>query len=210
MKLEYQIIGLGRDASSKVSVFKAPVTMNDTTAGEMAGLFYYGAKGATTFASGKRGNVMALDSTGNWTGATTTLTWDILMNILEPIYNAGETPKTLFVGAALKHAINAFVLQYGTRMVDNGDKSYSPIVTKLDTDFGSIDIKMHRFLSAKYGLADTVIAGNFDYIKSGLLIPTTLDDVNTDKTMEAKRYETAATLEVRNADAISIGVGLKS
>ena len=44
--MEYAIFGLGRDADVKKSVFKAPSVRTDATAGEMAGLFYFLAKGA--------------------------------------------------------------------------------------------------------------------------------------------------------------------
>ena len=45
LDMEYAIFGLGRDADVKKSVFKAPSVRTDATAGEMAGLFYFLAKG---------------------------------------------------------------------------------------------------------------------------------------------------------------------
>ena len=47
--MEYAIFGLGRDADVKKSVFKAPSVRTDATAGEMAGLFYFLAKGLSSF-----------------------------------------------------------------------------------------------------------------------------------------------------------------
>ena len=49
---------------------------------------------------------------------------------------------------------------------------------------------------------------DFEYMKHGLLVPTKITDVPTSKTAEAKRFYTSSTLEVRNADAFAIGVGL--
>ncbi len=65
-------------------------------------------------------------------------------------------------------------------------------------------------LSNSYGLGDTLLAGNFEYMKNGLLYSTEIEDVTTSKTATAKRIYTECTLEVRNADAFVIGVGLKA
>lgn len=209
-KLEYQTLGLGLDANAKVSVFVAPTTRTDSVAGTSAGLFYFAAKGASSFTSGARGNVFAFDANGDWSGAATDLTYDKLNQVLQKIWDAGETPKDIFVGATLKAKINAMSNTYGGfRTIGNGDDAYAPIINKIETDFGTVNVRLHRYLSSAYGLGDVVIAGNFDYVKHGLLVPTMLKDVSTDKTAIAKRYYTESTLEVRNADAIAIGVGLK-
>jgi hypothetical protein len=209
IKLEYLMFGLGLNANAKLSVFQAPVVRTDTVAGQSAGLFYFAGKGASSFLSGARGNVHAFDSNGDWSGTTNAaLTWDIFNQILQPIWAAGEVPKDVFVGSTLKAKINNFIAAYGLRYVNNGDKSFSPTVSVIETDFGTVNIHMHRFLTTQYGLGDAIVAGNFDYVKQGLLIPTEFADVPTDKTAIAKRYYTESTLECRNADAISIGVGL--
>ena len=49
LDMEYALFGLGRDADVKKSVFKAPSVRTDATAGEMAGLFYFLAKGAESY-----------------------------------------------------------------------------------------------------------------------------------------------------------------
>ena len=52
LDMEYALFGLGRDARDadvKKSVFKAPSVRTDATAGEMAGLFYFLAKGAESY-----------------------------------------------------------------------------------------------------------------------------------------------------------------
>ena len=113
--MEYAIFGLGRDADVKKSVFKAPSVRTDATAGEMAGLFYFLAKGAAAFASGKRGNVVAFDSSGDWKGTPKELTETILSQLLQNIWDAGTTPKDVFIGADLKPAINKIVFRYHSR-----------------------------------------------------------------------------------------------
>ena len=205
LDMEYALFGLGRHANAKQSVFMAPAVRTDTTAGEMAGMFYYVAKGAASWASGKRGNVVAFDSTSNWSGTETVLTEEILHTLLQNIYDVGATPKDVFVGAGLKPAINKFA----TRQFGN-EKHVNSSVVSLDTDFGKVNFRLHRFLSPKFGLGDVLIAGDFEYMKNGLLVPTELKDVTTSKTAIQKRYYTEGCLEVRNADAFAIGVGLKA
>ena len=170
----------------------------------MAGLFYYISKGEAAFANGRRGNVLAFDSKNDWTGTPTILTEEALNKILQSIWDTGATPRDVFIGADLKKAINAFA----TRQFGN-EKSINSSVVSLDTDFGKVNFRLHRYLSKQYGLNDVLIAGDFSFMKNGLLIPTMIENVTTSKTAKQKRYYTEATLEVRNADAFAIGVGLK-
>lgn len=202
--MEYALFGLGRDTDTKVSIFKAPTPRTDTVAGEMAGLFYYISKGEAAFASGRRGNVLAFDSKKDWTGTPSVLTEESLNQILQSIWDTGATPRDVFIGAKLKKAINAFA----TRQFGN-EKSINSSVVSLDTDFGKVNFRLHRYLSEQNRLDDVLIAGDFSFMKNGLLIPTMIENVTTSKTAKQKRYYTEATLEVRNADAFAIGVGLK-
>ena len=202
-RFEKMILGIGRDANAKVSVFEAPVVRTEVAAGEAAGLFYYSAKGASSFSAGKRGNVLAFDATGDWAGATTEMTWDKFNQVLQQIYNNGAMAKDVFVGSALKARINDFV----TRQLGNETKT-TQTIKSIETDFGTINVHLSRYLTSQYGLGDTIIAGDFEYMKHGLLVPTKITEVPTSKTAEAKRFYTSSTLEVRNADAFAIGVGL--
>lgn len=202
--MEYALFGLGRDNDVKTSVFKAPTPRTETVAGEMAGMFYYISKGEAAFVSGRRGNVLAFDSKKDWTGTPSVLTEETLCEILQSIYDAGATPKDVFVGAKLKKAINAFA----TRQFGNERKVNTRVVS-LETDFGTVNFRLHRYLSEQNELDDVLIAGDFSFMKNGLLIPTMIENVTTSKTAKQRRYYTEATLEVRNADAFAIGVGLK-
>ena len=73
------------------------------------------AKGSAAFAGGKRGNVVAFDSSGDWKGTATQLTETILSQLLQNIWDAGTTPKDVFIGAELKPAINKIVFRYHSR-----------------------------------------------------------------------------------------------
>lgn len=209
--LEYAMFGLGRDANVKTSVFKAPIVREEAVKGEMAGILYFLAKGDTTFTNGLRGNVRAFDDSGAWgaevasTNEFKLLDEDVLGELLQPIWDTGESPRDVYIGASLKRAIN----RIASRQFGN-EKHVNSSVVSLDTDFGIVNFRLHRYLSKKYELDDVLIAGNFEYAKNGLLIPTKLKDVTTSKTAVSKRYYTEGTLEIRNADAFSAGVGLKS
>ncbi|WP_086240370.1 SU10 major capsid protein [Campylobacter devanensis] len=212
LDIEYAILGLGRDSSAKVSVLKAPQIREAAKPGEMAGLFYYAAKGETAFKdkNGRKeqGNIIAFGSCdGNkWgVGDCVTLTEDVLHQVLQRVWESGATPKDIFIGAELKKALN----KMASRQFSN-EKFINSSIVSLDTDFGKVNFRLHRFLSKEYGLEDCLIAGDFSYAKMGLLKPTFLSDVSTDKTAIAKRYYTEGCLEVRNADAFAIGVGLKA
>lgn len=204
-RFEQMILGVrsGGAGTIKTDVFKAPVLRDEDKEGEAAGIFYYVAKNATSFASGLRGNIKAFDSTSNWGGTESELTWDKFNEVLQLIYDGGAMPKDVFVGSILKGRINAMV----TRMLGN-ESTANKVIKSIDTDFGTVNLNLSTYLSTKYGLGDVMIAGDFEYMKHGLLVPTTLEDVSTSKTATAKRYYTSSTLEVRNANAFAIGVGL--
>lgn len=204
-RFEQMILGIrsGGATTIKADVFQAPILRDETTKGEAAGVFYYVAKGDSAFTNGLRGNIKAFDSTSNWTGNLTELTWDRFNEVLQLIYDGGAMPKDVFVGSVLKGRINAMV----TRMLGN-ESTANKVVKSIDTDFGTVNLNLSTYLSSKYGLADVMIAGDFEYMKHGLLVPTTLEDVPSSKTATAKRYYTSSTLEVRNANAFGIGVGL--
>ncbi|ASM38499.1 MAG: DUF5309 family protein [Campylobacter sputorum] len=171
--IEFALLGLGRDSDVKKSVFKAPLLRDETTPAEMAGLFYYVSKGANAFLNGKKGNVLAFDDAGNWSGEATELTEKELSEILQTIWDSGATPKDVFIGAGLKKAIN----KLASRQFGN-EKSINTSVVSLDTDFGKVNFRMHRYLSEKYGLNDVLIAGDFSFAKNGLLQPTIMTSSN--------------------------------
>ncbi|MCI5968169.1 DUF5309 family protein [Helicobacter sp.] len=211
LDIEFSFFGLGNNPSdAKTDVFSEPHIRNaQTDPGKSAGIFHFLAKGADAFDKGWRGNICAFDTSNDWQGQASDLTWDKLMLALENIWKKGETPRTLFVGSKLKHKINKFVSDFGSRVTNNKDKGFAPTISTLDTDFGVVEVRLHRFLSEQYGLGDVLLAGNFEYMKNGLLISTTHKPYETGRTSKGFAFHTESTLIVRNADAFVIGVGLK-
>lgn len=138
-------------------------------------------------------------------GEASELIEDRLNEVLQQIYDSGASPKDVFIGAKLKAAIN----RIAQRQIGN-EKRHTRYLSTLDTDFGVINFRLHRFLNERHGLGDVIIAGDFSYAKHSLLVPTELSEVPTDKTARQKRYYTESTLRVLNADAFAIGMGLKA
>lgn len=139
--LEFAILGLGRDADAKKSILKAPTPRDEATAGEMAGFFYFLTKGEV-LKNNKQGNIFDYSK-----GGTTLKTLDeaTLHEILQNVWSAGATPKDVFIGAELKRAIN----KLATRQFGN-EKLINSSVVSLDTDFGKVNFRLHRFFSAKW------------------------------------------------------------
>jgi hypothetical protein len=203
LDLEYSFFGLGRDTDLKTSLFKTPTYRTDTVAGESAGVFHFASKGVASFTNKLKGNIKAFDDGGAWSGAKTELTEDKFNEILEMIWKNGATPKDVFVGAELKRRLNKIV----TRQLGNESAANRRVVS-METDFGTVNIHLHRFLSAEYKLDDVLIAGDFDYVKFSTVWDTTIEDVVTTKTGQAKRIYTEGTWEFSNSDTMAIGVGL--
>ena len=79
-----------------------------------------------------------------------------------------------FANLIAKEAINAFV----TRQYKD-ETAYVGKIKSLDTDFGTVNIRLHRYLTSKYGTGDVVLAGNKNYATLAPLVSTKLTDVTT-------------------------------
>lgn len=209
LDIEYSFFGLGHNADPKVSVWTAPHSRtSDTDPGISAGIFHFLAKGETTFKNGRRGNVFAVDDKQNWTGNAGQLTWRKLMEYLQVIYDNGETPKKILVGAETKTKIEElFSKQWDRRIIRDGD-TLNPLISKIATDFGVVELQLHRYLSKLHKMEGVLIAGNFEYMKNGLLIPTNHYEYETNRTSKGWAFETESTLIVKNADAFVAVVGI--
>lgn len=208
LDLEYAFFGLGHDLDAKKSVFTEPhVRTNSKDPAIAAGFFHFLAKGKNAFSNGRRGNVLAFDDNGDWSGGEGAFSWESFMQILQVIYDSGAVPKDVFCGANLKQKINSLRAKAGNTSVIT-DKTYTNPINTIDTDFGVVNVHLHRFLSSKYGLGDVLLAGDFEYAKNGVLIDTIHKEFQTGRTSSGYYFKTANCLCVKNADAFAIGVGL--
>ena len=210
MDIEYALLGLGNQTSTTTNLglfadYTARIA--NTTAGKMAGIFKW-------IPAANRLNVVAgtdtvLGTVDDVAGADATLTYDAFQSILLPIWQEGGSATAVYVGPTLKKEINKF--DTGNAMVTrviNDSNTYDPRITRVSTDFGIVDVKLHRFFITANGLGKAVLAGEFSTCTVRNLISTHVEAVSNSDTADVKRYYTEATLEVLNPDLISCGLGL--
>lgn len=193
--LEYQLLGLGN-----VDVFAEPKEMTSTQAGRMAGFFYFVPdEHRKKFGNGS-GSVTPVEFTLNH-----------LHQMLEPVWKRGGIDDgnfRVYMGNQLKNRVNGWIEKQPNLRQQFANGTISPLVTKIETDFGTIDIYLHR-LFAGDALKDKVLIGNFDESKICYLRRTELSEISSEKTATFERYYTDFTLEVTNADYFACGTGLK-
>lgn len=195
--LEYAVLGLGN-----TSIYDSPKAMTATVKARMGGLFY--------FVPAEHRKDYDTDAGDNSSGLTD-FTLTHLHELLEPIWKRGgiedETFK-VYMGNTLKNKVNGWLDAMPHLRHYVKDKSISPLITKIETDFGTIDINLHR-LFAGDALKDKILAGKFDEAKLCYLTETNIEPVSTSKTATYERYYTDATLEITNADYFACASGLQ-
>lgn len=195
--IEFALLGLGN-----ANVFAAPKAMTNTVAGRMAGLFHF-------VPDDHRYNG---DTAGNGNSDDfTDFSFDVLQEMLEPVWKMGgidDGSFRIYMGNKLKNKVNGWFSTHPHLRTIVKDTTVNPLITKIETDFGTVDIYLHRQF-ANPALMDKVLIGKFDEAKICYLTSTDLQPVTTSKTAVYERYYTDFTLEVTNADFFSCGSGLK-
>jgi len=190
--IEFAILGL-----HNASVFDGYTAGSPTTAAKMAGIFnYIEADNRQDF---KDGN-----------GDPTDLTYDKLSETLQPVWEKGGLEDESFMlvcGPTLKKAINRFAGDQYFRRVKE-DKKFDPTLYELETDFGTVRVKIHRlFANAK--LADKLLIGQLNEARIMFKYMTEFEEVPTDKIAKFGRYYTSLTLEMKKPDYFACAEGLK-
>lgn len=178
---EYALLGLNH-----TDVYNAPIAGSATVAPKMAGIFYYV----------PTANKLVGD---DGSGGIEEFTLQSLHDLIEPLWKNGATDGgdtfNVIMGTVLKARVNSWLDDKPYLRVDVKDNRLDPRVTKIATDFGNIDIILHRLFTGDK-LKDKIIAGDFSYAKLCYLDNTRLEPVSTDKTAVYERYYTDFTLEV--------------
>jgi len=195
--IEFALLGLGN-----TTIFTDYVArIANTTAGRMAGIFKF-------IPDANSINVTGTD-VSRAPDADLVLSYDVFQSILEPIWQEGGEATSVYTGPALKKVINQF--DAGNAVVSrviNDSTNYDPRITKVSTDFGIVDVKLHRYFIAANALDKTILAGDFKTCTTRNLITTDLESISNSDTATVKRYYTECTLEVLNPDLIASGHGL--
>lgn len=138
-------------------------------------------------------------------------TYDKLLEIIQPVWEKGGVDDGNFkilLGAKLKRKVNEWIENDKTIRVRDDNKVFNPLITKIETDFGVVDIMLHR-LFGNDKLQGRVLCGNFDESSLCYLVDTKLEDVVTDKTAKYKRFYSDVTLEVFNSHYFASGSNFK-
>lgn len=195
--IEYAILGLGNNA-----LFDKPVDMTDTKQARMAGMFYFVPDS----------NRFNFDTNKDGAGDDfVEFEYEHLLQMIEPVWRVGGVDDgkfVIFLGSLLKGRVNKWLQTNKSLRVDVKDGEYNPLITKIRTDFGTVDIHLHR-LFAGDKLKDKVLLGNFDESTLCFLTDTKREVVSTEKTATIERFYTDLTVEVTNADYFACGAGLK-
>jgi hypothetical protein len=204
--IEAAVVGWrGSAATAKADVLKPPTErVANSTAGIMAGLPYFIANvnGATAFnASGRRGNILAIDDDKDWTGVAQPLTKAIIEDFVQIPYESNADMKTIYLGVHLKESINAL---FGREWTN--EKRVNWNVTEIDTSVGVVQLKLHRYLTPKYGLGDVMIGGDFEFAKLAVLHERK-EKLVDNVTADTWQLYSSLTLQVSNAAAFAMLVG---
>ena len=184
--LEFALLGLNH-----ADIFSKYVDMSDTAAAKMAGFWYY------------------IPNENRATFTADTFSLDDLHKIIQPVWEKGGVDDgafKIFMGAELKAKVNKWIADEKVYRIDFNNGELDSRVTRIATDFGNVDIVLHR-LFQNDKLKNRVLCGNFNESTICYLHDTKLEDVSTDETATIKRFYTDATLEVANPHYFACGEG---
>lgn len=142
---------------------------------------YHGANGATIgYSAGAVGAVTA--------GTPRALTEAMFITMLQGVWEAGGDPKKVIAPGVLKSKISGFV-GGGTKQQDAKGKTVHQAVDVYVSDFGTVDIIPHRFMSTT-----TVIA--FDPELWNQAIVRSMNKTELAKTGDASKYQLVTELSL--------------
>jgi hypothetical protein len=190
--IEFALLGL-----HNATIFTAGVARTESAAGKMGGIFYF-------IPTANKIEAADLDEA---VATRVPLTWDLFSEILQKAWEAGGEVNKVFVGAGLKGTINKFAKDY--LIHDTGEHTFDPRITKVATDFGIVDVVIHRMFTEANKLATIVFAGDFKKARLMRYGKERNEEVPTDKTGTIYRFYNEATLEVADNDCFACGYGYK-
>ncbi|MCZ6159032.1 SU10 major capsid protein [Campylobacter ureolyticus] len=142
---------------------------------------------------------------------TGAFTYQRLCEVLQPVWRRGGIDGgnfKVFLGSLLKAEVMNWRKEFPNIIVNQDKESLNPLITKIATDFGTIDLQLHRLFEGDK-LKDAILVGNFDESSVKYLTDTKIEDISTDKTIIAKRYYSDLCIEVPNPDHFACATGLK-
>lgn len=125
-------------------------------------------------------------------GTARALTFDLINNALEQVWNVGGKPSILLVSPRNKRVISTFTAWNTKYMDGNKTRKLSQVISVLETDFGVLQCITDRFMpnDVVYGLSP-------EYMKKAFLRPFNTFDLPKINDMDRRGVNGEWTLEMR-------------
>jgi len=125
-------------------------------------------------------------------GATRDLTFDLVNNALEQVWNDGGKPSILLVSPRNKRVVSTFTAGNTKHMEGNKTHKLTQMITVLETDFGLVQTLTDRFMpnNVVYGISP-------EYMKKAFLRPFKTQDIPEINDMIRRIVKGEWTLEMR-------------
>ncbi len=125
-------------------------------------------------------------------GTPRPLTFDIINNALEQVWNLGGKPSILLVSPRNKRVISSFTAGNTKYMDGNKTRKISQVISVLETDFGVLQCVTDRFMPN-----DTVYGLSPEYMKKAFLRPFKTFELPKINDMQRRAVNGEWTLEMR-------------
>lgn len=157
---------------------------------------------STASASGASGTARRLKGVIGWiatnTGTASATTVDItesaLNDLLQAVWAQGGTPKVVACGAYQKRKISGFTTN--TRNIDADDKKLVSAVDVYYSDFGVVQIRLHRLLNSTGYTDRLIVFGDWGLWKKAWLAPVKREELA--RTGSSRKFMIEATLTLES------------
>ncbi len=139
---------------------------------------------------------------------TRDLTVEDIFELQQAVWDRGGDPTQIFLTAKLKRKVNALIEAKKLYKVEGDPKKVNMMVSSIETDFGTTEFCLSRHMAA-LNMNDRMLCADTEYLEIGMLQDTITEDIETSKTVDAKRIKTHMTFHFKNNYALAAGYGFK-
>jgi hypothetical protein len=193
---------LKRDMESSLTANNAPVTGNDSTARELAGLESWLTTNVDKASNGSDPGTSGSNARSD--GSARAFTEDQLKNVIKSVWDNGGDPSMVMLGSFNKQKLSGFT-GGSTRFDPAENKRLVAAVDVYESDFGALQVTPNRFSRAKSAFVLTP-----DLFATAFLRDFQLTDVAKTSDGEKKAMIVEYTLESRNEAGSGIIADLSS
>ncbi len=102
-------------------------------------------------------------------GTARDLTFDLINEALEKVWECGGKPSILLVSPRVKRIISTFTAGNTKYMEGNNTRKLTQMISVLETDFGTVQCLTDRFMKPAEGESETIYGLSPEYIKKAFL-----------------------------------------